>query len=514
MKKKKQLPKELIEDSAKSLVVQQDMTDKANKVLGEVKRDLDQLGKVNDAQNEILDELLEMIESSNHETQKFDNSSDLTKLNVSNYEEIDTIKVSENESWEAFIGKTNDYALHHDINLEKDPFDNLLSKSEKIELTKMIQEDYQMSTPNCDKYDYTISSFSGVVTGMIDSFFVGMPNDTKNKIEHSKLENWTDKKVDQVVIKFANTVWHTDKKNGKRLRKEPKEIAQAIGYLERRHPVNYDARYAKDLKMGEQKLNMHASNHHLKSLGHSPDIVGLFFSLLDQFTGKASFISDGKILRLEPIDRKSNFELRGDTLIAKLFAGFSNWLGHLLSDVSGSSGTRGHMDGRRGSGIPIPFYSLLQMFDFGSIPAGDVNKTIAEFSSTVFESGYDARFGATMAIPVVLNELIIRLMWSVKSMFYHQNSLEDSMPVGNKPVLRRMLVVGHGVLCLVDGTDASLRSGGNMLLFAKRTNVIAWSRFAFSGLTEVRGLYKESGLDLVALEKDIEKEWIELFGEE
>lgn len=153
------------------------------------------------------------------------------------------------------------------------------------------------------------------------------------------------------------------------------------------------------------------------------------------------------------------------------------------------------------------------MFDFCSIPTDDVNKTIAEFSTTVFESGYDARFGTTMAIPVVLNELIIRLMWSVKRMFYHQSSLEDSMPVGNKPVLRRMLVVGHGVLCLVDETDASLRSGGNMLLFAKRTNVIAWSRFAFCGLIEVRGLYKESGLDLVALEKDIEKEWLKLFDE-
>src|SRR5699024_5931493 len=354
--------------------------------------------------------------------------------------------------------------------------------------------------------NYLIASCASVVTGMIDSLFFRMSGE-------SKLGKWTDKKNDQVVIIFANTVWHADKKNGARLKKEPKSIAQAIGYLERRHPVNYDARYAKDLKMGEELLNMSASNHHLKSLGHSPDIVGLFFSLLDQFTGKASFISDGKILRLEPIERKTKFELRGDTLIAKLFAGFSNWLGHLLSDVSGSSGTRGHMDRRRGSGIPIPFYSMLQLFDFGSIPDGDVNKTIAEFSTTIFESGYEARFGTTMAIPVAFNELIIRLMWSMKSRFYHRNSLKDSLPVGNKPVLRRMLVVGHGVLCLVDGTDAGIRSGGNMLLFAKRTNIVAWSRFAFSGLIEIRGLYKESGLNIVALEKDIEKEWIELFGE-
>ena len=63
------------------------------------------------------------------------------------------------------------------------------------------------------------------------------------------------------------------------------------------------------------------------------------------------------------------------------------------------------------------------MFDFGSISDGGVNKTIPEFSTTVFESGYDARFGKTVAIPVALNEIIIRLMCSVKSRFYHQKSL-------------------------------------------------------------------------------------------
>ena len=511
MKNKKHLSKELLENSSKSLVVQKEITDKANQTLGEVKKDLNKLTHANETQSQLLDEMLNMVESNKTENKEF-NLDELkitakrTHMNIKQYEKLDILHVSDDDSWETFMEKTNNFAHTHGINLEKDPFDSLLSKSEKIELTKRIQNDYKMSSPDCDRYDYLIASFSGVVTGLIDSFFVGMPGE-------SKLGNWTDEEIDQVVIKFANTVWHADKKNGEKLRKEPKKIAQAIGFLERRHPVNYDARYAKDLKMDEDSLSMSASNHHLKSLGHSSDIVGLFFSLLDQFTGKGSFISDGKILRLEPRERKGNFELRGDNLIAKLFAGFSNWLGHLLSDVSGSSGTRGHMDGRRGSGIPIPFYSMLQMFDFGSISDGGVNKTIAEFSTTVFESGYDARFGSTMAIPVTLNELIIRLMWSVKSRFYHQKSLKESMPIGNKPVLRRMLVVGHGVLCMVDGTDAGLRSSGNMLIFAKRTNIVAWSRFAFSGLIEIRGLYKESGLDIVALEKDVEKEWIELFGE-
>lgn len=139
-----------------------------------------------------------------------------------------------------------------------------------------------------------------------------------------------------------------------------------------------------------------------KSLGHSPDIIGLFFSILDQFTGKASFVSEGKILRLVPKD--NSFELKGDTLVAKVIAGFFNWLGHLMSDIAGSSGTRGHINKSNGAGIPIPFYNLLQLCNFGSFDVNGDKKTLAELSVKVFEEGYDFRAGLTMAIPVAINE--------------------------------------------------------------------------------------------------------------
>src|SRR5699024_10559567 len=164
------------------------------------------LSHVNEKQNQLLDELLEMVESKKTENKELDfdelkAKADQTHLNVRHYDKLDTLLVSDDESWERFMEKTTEFAFSHGINLEKDPFDSLLSRSEKIELTKKIRKDYQMSTPDCDKYDYLIASFSGVVTGMIDSFFFGMPGE-------SKLGNWTDKKIDHVVIKFANTVWH------------------------------------------------------------------------------------------------------------------------------------------------------------------------------------------------------------------------------------------------------------------------------------------------------------------
>jgi hypothetical protein len=114
----------------------------------------------------------------------------------------------------------------------------------------------------------------------------------------------------------------------------------------------------------------------------------------------------------------------------------------------------------------------------------------------------------------VINEILIRLLWAVKSRYYHGRSWKESIPVGlgSKPELRRMLVVGHGSLCLVDGIDAGIRSGGTLIGFALHINMIAWSRYAFSALLEIRALYKENSLDLVSMEKDISLEWERLYG--
>lgn len=414
---------------------------------------------------------------------------------------LSTIDDSHDISWEEYISNVNRYAEEHKIDFSKDPFERLMCESEKIEITKRIKNDYTMKDANCDKYDYLIASFCGVASGLIDAFFVGMPG-------KSKLGNWSDKKVDSLVVKFSQYVWKVDKEKGANLKKLPDNIASAIGYLERRFKVNYDARYPSDLNLGNIDLNMSSNNHHLKSLSHAPDLIGLFFSILDQFTGKASFISDGRIIRVEP--KKSDFELKGGNFFAKLFCGFFNWIGHIMSDIAGSSGTRGHKNGR-GAGIPIPFYEMFQLCTFGSFDINGEKKDLAELSVRVFENDYDARHGVAMAIPVAINEIMIRVLWSIKSRFYHKNSWKESIPLGGKPELRRMLLVGHGTMCLVDGIDAGLRSGGEILTFALHLNSVAWSRFAFSGLQEIRAIYKENALDISSMDRDLEREWKRLY---
>ena len=95
-------------------------------------------------------------------------------------------------------------------------------------------------------------------------------------------------------------------------------------------------------------------------------------------------------------------------------------------------------------------------------------------ATKVFQNGYDARFGLTMAIPVVLCDLLIKLIWALKHYFYHKREINECIPNKRHDDLRVMLIMGNGTLCLLDGADAAFKSGGNCVEFMLRLNLIAW----------------------------------------
>lgn len=60
-------------------------------------------------------------------------------------------------------------------------------------------------------------------------------------------------------------------------------------------------------------FKMGTRNHHMMSIAHSPDIIGLFFSILNQFTSTSSFIADGQLITIAT----DTFELQGGDYILK-----------------------------------------------------------------------------------------------------------------------------------------------------------------------------------------------------
>lgn len=311
---------------------------------------------------------------------------------------------------------------------------------------------------DCDKYDYLAAVACGAIGGMVDIFLVGTPGD-------SVLGKWTDAQTDKAVISFAKKMGWKPKTSNEN------NVNSAIGFFERKYHVNYDQRKPSDVG---NAFNIAPGTHHMMSLAHSPDIIGLFFSILNQFTSTSSFIADGQLVTV----KSDTFELQGGNLVMKVMCGIGNWIGHLLSDVAGSSGAHG-----RGSGIVMPFYELFGLCKFGSF--GSDKKDLAEVAMQVFNSGYDFRFGMAQAIPVIITELSIRLIWAIRRKFQMRLPLKDCIPSAKHKSLRIMLLIGHGTLCVMDVVDAGIRSGGNYLAFFTRLNLVAWYRLLSLILKEV-----------------------------
>lgn len=157
----------------------------------------------------------------------------------------------------------------------------------------------------CDKYDYMIAVACGAIAGLIDVFMVGAP------AVNGSLQVWTDAQVNQVVIAFAKKSGWTPRQGNE------DNIVSAINYLERQFHVNYDQRYTADVA---GVFDMSTRNHHMKSLAHSPDVVGLVFSVINQFSSTASFVDNGRLVTIQT----DTFELQGGSYISKLYCGAAN----------------------------------------------------------------------------------------------------------------------------------------------------------------------------------------------
>ena len=102
---------------------------------------------------------------------------------------------------------------------------------------------------------------------------------------------------------------------------EKGDNTSAIRFLENKFKVPYDQTGLGDA--GKEVFNLTPSNHHFKSLGHNPTILGMFFSILDQFNNTSHFVTEGEVIELVSTD--DGVELRGNDFGSKIISGIVNW---------------------------------------------------------------------------------------------------------------------------------------------------------------------------------------------
>ncbi|MDR0312342.1 MAG: hypothetical protein LBI14_01960 [Treponema sp.] len=345
--------------------------------------------------------------------------------------------------------------------------------SDKIE---ELNKEIDRLTNHADGIDYMVAVGSGIIAGIVDSLWVG-------EFSFKRGKDWSNKTVNDFVMKTAKKQGY----NGNRL-------DGAIQHLENKFKIPSDNIW----KGGNTGIS--AKSHHIDDLAHHPSPIGLFFSILTQFTKKGYFQnSSGTFL---PISIDENGEgLIGHDFISKIFAGTINWFYHLVSDMSGSKKTAGV-----GMGIPGPIVSLLKELSMmpGLKNSGLPKKINDAFVKNKFDLRSEMAVGHELgrqAVPVILNEVIVRAFYFIRRLVreikekgnFKEIEWKNCLPWNNRTIVR-MLTIATGTFTACDLIDAAIRgalkSGGNPALFAKefilRVNFVGVGRFAIAVYSDVK----------------------------
>lgn len=358
-------------------------------------------------------------------------------------------------------------------------------------------------TNQADGLDYTIAVACGILTGMIDAFWVG-------ELDIQDANTIGENKINDFVVKIAQSQGY-----------EGEDLAGAVAYLEQKFPLAADAATA---AFGG------GTQHHLRDFSHHPTPLGLFFSLLTQFTecfygtdtsGKFKVVS---INDLSEHDKALARARIGKDVPQKIIYGTIYWFFHLVSDMAGASGSISK--GKLGTGLPGPLVSLLK--EISSLPFfKKMNKSrnreflvwISKlFNGTLWEkrdadgklikTPFDLRteigMAGKQAIPVVINECMVRSFYFIRRLYLELKEhpvadiqdlknicWEKTWPIRNRTIVR-MMTIASGTFTAVDMADAAIhaagKSGGTVAGFAAqmvlRVNFVGVGRFAVAVATD------------------------------
>ena len=436
--------------------------------------------------------------------------------------------MSENiQAIELFKTEVDDFRVEYDfVRTESEnaeginEIDNFIeSISQKV---SDLDREIDKLTSTADAFDYSVAVASGILTGLIDSFYVGEINWNQAKADSHKFFN------DAIMRKAKGIGYEGDRLDG------------AIKRLEDAYKIPSD-----NLWPGVSSTRY----HHLEDLAHHPTLLGLLANIVTTLfrTGVfGTYQSGGNVEKLEwkfPLattNFKEMAKIWGPILLTavlhwlvsvaekkyteeqqkelpvpvrrllRLVASapdiiefvriVDNWVGHLMSDMCGSKQSA---DG--GMGIPGVFLSLLSEIAFVCQIT-----PLARLTHNWYKSGFDMRIeGAVLrvagkqAVPVLLNELFVRSFYFIRRLIpeirqhgtnWGEYDWEKTVPFSNRTIVR-MLTVSNGTFVALDLADASIRTAISgqyidvstfLAKMALRVNFVGIGRFSIALFSDAK----------------------------
>lgn len=346
--------------------------------------------------------------------------------------------------------------------------------------------EFEESVDKASRSDCAVAAGSGLMTGLL-SVLLGKPLSLKDAKEIGA------KEADKLVVGVARSLGcklPEDKEIFAGGRCDGDVLAKAIRFLEGKFPIPQDM-LTPEFGGGLQ--------HHLRDFSHHPTVLGLFFSILGQFTleGYGTDTSGAFIRVAFPAGAPT-----GANVHEKIAMGTINWVFHLVSDIDGSSANAG-----RGTGIPGPVLSLLKelsstpLFQNVKLHYKEEEISFSKWAAKLFNGTYfrdeegkvirfdfraEMGFAAQLAeesLYVLANEVVVRVFFMVSRLLaevrdkgvtsFQDLDMVDTrafLPVNNR-ALTRMCTVASGTFVAVNAAGSAIKaamtSKGDKKAFAR-----------------------------------------------
>lgn len=321
------------------------------------------------------------------------------------------------------------------------------------------------------------------------------------KLSKEEIEEIKNKVTEGVANKFKKVI-SGDAENG-----TVNAIRRSITKLEEKYKLPSDHAF-KGIK------GMNSASHHLDDLAHHPTLLGLVAAIIGELFRAGIFVDKNGDWHIEWLgfdkeDRKRWLEILAPIVVAGLIAWllnvvnskykdeidqklpapirkiiktlanaplaitilnsirnvFTNWWGHLASDMAGSKSSPG-----AGMGIPGLFVSIIK--EISSIPPLNYTGLPKIVNEIYTQNRFDMRAELAVmnelgrqSIPVLLGDLIVRIFYFVRhliSELSNKDSFKDVnwrnvVPINNGTIVR-MMAIESGTFTAIDIADAAIRS--------------------------------------------------------